>query len=161
MPTRRLTGIELDQASLSAPSTEIDHERQIAVRDLLAENSFAPVGIAHQGPYVLHLSGRDGRLVFEVRDEAGEGLAAHHLSLGPLRRTIKDYFLLFESYFDTLRSATPEKLETVDMARRAVHDEGATLLRDRLAGKIELDPVTSRRMFTLVCAVINRAGPRR
>ncbi|RFB04849.1 UPF0262 family protein [Parvularcula marina] len=157
---RHLASIQIDEASLAARGSEIDHERKVAMHDLLADNAFNPVGVEHGGPYALSLLERDGRLVFEIRSEDGEGLAAHHLSMSPFRRLIKDYFMLCETYYDAIRAAMPEKLETIDMARRAVHNEGTELLIKRLEGKIELDFETARRLFTLICSISLRAANR-
>lgn len=160
MPHPHLSAIHLSDQSFSSANTDIDHERKVAMHDILQENSFAPDGIAHEGPYVLFLHEREGRLVFDIRDEEGQELAAHHLSMSPFRRLIKDYFMLCETYYDAIRAAMPEKLETVDMARRAVHNEATELLIERLKGKITLDFDTARRLFTLVCSFSMRAAQR-
>lgn len=157
---RHLTSIVIDEASLASRGAEVEHERKVAMHDLLQDNAFNPVGVEHGGPYALTLLELNGRLVFEIRSEDGEGLAAHHLSMSPFRRLIKDYFLLCETYYDSIRAATPEKLETVDMARRAVHNEGTELLMKRLEGKIETDFDTARRLFTLICSISLRAAHR-
>ena len=158
MPEHRLARVEVDEGSLSPTSADIDHERQVAVRDLLADNSFRPCGVDQDGPYGLLLAQLEGRLVLTVTSGDGSEIAQHPLSLSPLRRTIKDYFLLCESYYDALRGASPEKLETIDMARRGVHDEGTEILVQRLTGKVVVDHATARRLFTLVCAFAMRAG---
>lgn len=158
MDTNRLSQVVLDDRSLGTVGGDIDHERKVAMHDLLQDNRFAPSGATVEGPYVLHLSERDGRLVFDIRTEAGEELVAHHLSLAPLRKTIKDYFLLCENYYDAIRAAQPEKLETIDMARRAVHNEGTETLMERLDGKIDIDFATARRIFTLICSLAMRLG---
>lgn len=157
---RHLASIHIDEDSLSSRGSEVDHERKVAMHDLLADNTFNPVGVEHGGPYALSLLERDGRLVFEIRSADGEELAAHHLSMTPFRRLIKDYFMLCETYYDAIRAAMPEKLETIDMARRAVHNEGTELLMARLEGKIELDFETARRLFTLICSISMRASNR-
>ena len=157
---RHLASVEIDEGSLASRGSEVDHERKVAMHDLLQDNSFNPVGVDHGGPYALSLLERDGRLVFDIRTEAGDELVAHHLSMSPFRRLIKDYFLLCETYYDAIRAAMPEKLETVDMARRAVHNEGTELLIQRLDGKIELDFETARRLFTLICSISIRAANR-
>ncbi|MEE4208102.1 MAG: UPF0262 family protein [Parvularcula sp.] len=153
-----LAAVTLDEKSLGTAPGDIDHERKVAMHDLLQENSFAPAGADRDGPYKLHLSERDGRLIFDIRDMEDEQLVAHHLSLAPLRKLIKDYFLLCENYYDAIRAAQPEKLETIDMARRAVHNEGTELLMSRLDGKIDIDFETARRIFTLVCSLAMRMG---
>ncbi|MCQ8186528.1 UPF0262 family protein [Parvularcula maris] len=155
---RHLGSLSLDEKSLGRGTTDIDHERKVAMHDLLQENSFAPAGATKDGPYALHLAEQDGRLIFDIRTMEGEELVAHHLSLAPLRKTIKDYFLLCESYYDAIRSAQPEKLETIDMARRAVHNEGTETLMARLDGKIDTDFETARRVFTLICSLAMRQG---
>jgi uncharacterized protein (UPF0262 family) len=158
MPDHRIARIDLDGASLTATTNDIDHERKVAVHDLLQENVFKPCEVEDEGPYALLLSEREGRLVFSVSSEGGAKLVEHHLSLSPLRKTIKDYFLLCETYYDAVRAAMPEKLETIDMARRAVHEEGTQTLIERLSGKIEVDHGTARRLFTLICSFAMRAG---
>ncbi|MEM1380245.1 MAG: UPF0262 family protein [Pseudomonadota bacterium] len=160
MDNKRLSKVELDERSLGAAKGDIDHERRVAMHDLLQENVFAPSGATVDGPYALYLSERDGRLIFDIRTESGDELVAHHLSLAPIRKTIKDYFLLCENYYDAIRSAQPEKLETIDMARRAVHNEGTELLIDRLKDKIDTDFDTARRIFTLICSLAMRMGRR-
>lgn len=160
MADPKLIRIDIDETSLASRGGDIDHERQVAMHDLLAENSFTPVGVDHDGPYGLRLSERDGRLVFDIQAETGETLLAHHLSMSPLRRLIKDYFMLCETYYDAIRAAMPEKLETIDMARRAVHNEGTEILKNRLEGKVEMDFDTARRLFTLICSINMRASNR-
>ena len=160
MDNKRLSKVELDARSLGTATGDIDHERKVAMHDLLQENVFAPAGATVDGPYALTISERDGRLIFDIRSEEGEELVAHHLSLAPIRKTIKDYFLLCENYYDAIRAAQPEKLETIDMARRAVHNEGTELLLGRLNGKIETDFDTARRIFTLICSLAMRMGRR-
>jgi uncharacterized protein (UPF0262 family) len=155
---RHLAALTLDEKSLGKGTSDIDHERKVAMHDLLQENSFAPAGATTDGPYALHLTEQDGRLVFEISTQSGEELVAHHLSLAPLKKTIKDYFLLCESYYDAIRTAQPEKLETIDLARRAVHNEGTETLMARLEGKIDTDFETARRVFTLICSLAMRQG---
>ncbi len=160
MADHRLIHIEIDERSLASSTSDIQYERKVAMRDLLAENTFRPVGVDHEGPFSLHLKERDGRLVFEITAEGTEGVVAHYLSMSSFRRLIKDYFMLCETYYDAIRAAMPEKLETVDMARRAVHNEGTEVLMDRLKGKIEVDFDTARRLFTLICSIALRASNR-
>ena len=143
----------IDEASLAALTRDQEHERQVAIFDLLEENSFAPDGGAG-GPYDLALSLMDGRLAFDV---SGEGYARRHLlSLTPFRGVIKDYFLICDSYYDAIRGASTQQIETLDMGRRGLHNEGSERLRERLAGKVALDHDTSRRLFTLICALYRR-----
>lgn len=149
----RLASVSLDPASLAAASAEIEHERQVAIYDLVEANSFRPEGAAG-GPYALKLGVHDSRLALEV---TGPGYArAHLLSLSPLRGVIRDYLMICESYYQAVRAASASQIEAVDMGRRGLHDEGAALLKERLAGKIEVDHETARRLFTLVCALCRR-----
>lgn len=147
----RIVRIELDERSLARATADIEHERKVAIYDLLEENRFEPVG-AGQGPFELHLSIVEQRLVFDVRSESGEKIGQVHLSMTPFRKIIKDYFMLCESYYDAIRNAAPAQIETVDMARRAMHNEGSEILCDRLKDKIRLDQNTARRLFTLICS---------
>ena len=159
MTDHRLIAIHVDEESLSPTTNDIDHERKVAVHDLLADNSFQPCDTDHPGPYALTVGERDGRLVLKIEGgEDGQEIAVHYLSLSPLRKTIKDYFLLCETYYDAVRAAMPEKLETIDMARRGVHEEGTEILTDRLKGKVEVDHTTARRLFTLICSFSMRTG---
>ncbi|MBI1330389.1 MAG: UPF0262 family protein [Alphaproteobacteria bacterium] len=144
-----LTAIELDEKSVGRRTREVEQERDIAIYDLLESNSFAPVG-SPGGPYRLILSIEENRLVFDVRLEDGSEHGKVMLSLTPFRRVVKDYFLVCESYFKAIRTAPPSQIETLDMARRGVHNEGSQLLSDRLSGKIEVDTDTARRLFTLI-----------
>ena len=149
-PTR-IVKITLDERSLARATADIEHERKVAIYDLLQDNSFNPVGV-EGGPFELALSIVERRLVFDVRREGGAALGQVHLSLTPLRKIIKDYFMLCESYYDAIRNAAPAQIETVDMARRAMHNEGAEVLVERLKDKIGLDQNTARRLFTLICS---------
>ena len=143
--------IDLDERSLAPATADIEHERKVAIYDLLEENVFKPVG-AGEGPFELYLSNVERRLVFDVRREGGAPLGQIHLSMTPFRKIIKDYFMLCESYYDAIRNAAPAQIETVDMARRAMHNEGSEILRERLRDKIALDENTARRLFTLICS---------
>jgi len=145
----RIAAIELDEASVVVPSREIEQEREIAIYDLLEGNRFEPIG-SPGGPYKLILSVSEGRLVFDIRLEDGAEHGRIMLSLTPLRRIIKDYFLVCESYFKAIRTAPPSQIEALDMGRRGLHDEGSKLLQERLEGKIGLDFNTARRLFTLI-----------
>ncbi|MEL7097325.1 MAG: UPF0262 family protein [Pseudomonadota bacterium] len=153
----RISHIALDDANLPPPTPEIEQERKVAVFDLLEDNSFAlparegrPVPA---GPYHLLLAIRDGRLVFDVRTEAEEKAAEFHLSLGPFRQVVKDYFQICKSYFDAVKNLPPSQIETIDMARRGIHNEGSRVLQERLEGKATVDDGTSRRLFTLICVL--------
>lgn len=147
----RLVKIELDERSLAPATADIEHERKVAVYDLLDENYFRPVG-AEDGPFELHLSYVERRLVFEIRREGGESVGRIHLSMTPFRKIIRDYFMLCESYYDAIRNAALAQIETMDMARRSLHNEGSDVLMERLTDKIELDQGTARRLFTLICS---------
>lgn len=148
----RLVAVTLDEHAIARTHAFIEAERAVAIDDLIAENSFLPAGRA-AGRFRLVLSVRDDRLVFDVRDDGDHGVAQHLLSMKPFARVVKDYFMVCESYFAAVRSAGPERIEAVDMGRRGIHDEGAELLRERLAGKIDFDHKTARRLFTLLCAL--------
>jgi uncharacterized protein (UPF0262 family) len=149
---KRLVKVTLDEESIGRSSREIEHERAVAIYDLLEENSFYPVG--HEGgPYALQLSIADNRLVFDVKLADGAPVVAHHLSLSPLRRIVKDYFLICESYYAAIRTSSPSQIEAIDMGRRGLHNEGSELLMQRLDGKIAIDVDTARRLFTLICVL--------
>jgi uncharacterized protein (UPF0262 family) len=146
---QRLVAVTLDEASIGRSGPDIEHERAIAIYDLLEANTFAPVG-DDRGPYVLHLSITGHRLVFAIRRPDGEDVVAHLLSLSPLRRVVKDYFMICDSYYAAIRTATPDRIEALDMGRRGLHDEGSQLLMERLKDKVVLDFETARRLFTLM-----------
>ncbi|MBT8471558.1 MAG: UPF0262 family protein [Marinicaulis sp.] len=147
----RIIKIDLDERSLAPATADIEHERKVAIYDLLDENYFCPNG-AGEGPFELALSNVERRLVFDVKREGGEQLGQVHLSMTPFRKIIKDYFMLCESYYEAIRNAAPAQIETMDMARRAMHNEGSEILQERLTDKIELDQNTARRLFTLICS---------
>jgi uncharacterized protein (UPF0262 family) len=147
----RLSDVTLDE-SIGRSTPDVEHERAVAIFDLLEENSFAPEGHSG-GPYHLKLSLIDKKLVFSIMTEGGEVVATHILSLTPFRRIIKDYFMICESYYQAIRSSTPSQIEAIDMGRRGIHNEGSQTLEDRLKGKITLDFDTARRLFTLVCVL--------
>lgn len=153
----RLCHIEIDDAGLAPPTPEIEQERRVAIFDLLEDNSFtlpAREGrAARPGPYRLHLAIREGRLVFAIAAEAGDKVAEFHLSLGPFRQVVKDYFQICESYFEAVKRLPPSQIEAIDMARRGIHNEGARVLIERLEGKAEVDVDTARRLFTLICVL--------
>ncbi len=153
----RLCHIEIDEKGLVRPTPEIEQERRVAVYDLLEDNTFAlpprPDREALTGPYRLHLGIRDGRLVFDIATEEGTKAAEFHLSLGPFRQVVKDYFQICESYFDAVKRLPPSQIEAIDMARRGIHNEGAAILRERLEGKAVVDTDTARRLFTLLCVL--------
>jgi len=153
----RIVPIEIDDSALPPPTPEIEQERRVAVLDQLEDNSFAiPVRDgrdAPSGPYRLMLAIRDRRLVFDVQTEKEDPAAEFHLSLGPFRQVVKDYFQICESYFDAVKKLPPGQIEAIDMARRGIHNEGARILAERLEGKVETDHDTARRLFTVVCAL--------
>ncbi len=153
----RIFDIALDDAGLPPPTPEIEQERKVAIFDLLEDNSFAlpardgrPVP---DGPYRLKLAIREKRLVFDVETETAEKAGEFHLSLGPFRQVVKDYFQICESYFEAVKTLPPSQIETIDMARRGIHNEGSRVLQERLDGKVEVDSETARRLFTLICVL--------
>lgn len=155
--TNRICHIEIDDSGLAPPTPAIEQERRVAIFDLLEENSFAlpprDGRVMPQGPYRLSLARRDGRLVFDMATEAREKVGEFHLSLGPFRQVIKDYFQICESYFDAVKRLPPSQIEAIDMARRGIHNEGASILQERLEGKAAVDTDTARRLFTLICVL--------
>ena len=148
----RLASITLDEQSVVHRSRAIEQEREVAIYDLLEKNSFRLEG-SEGGPYHLVLGLEENRLVWEVSKEDGSPHGKVHLSLTPLRKVVKDYFLICESYYKAIRTAPPHQIEALDMARRTLHDEGARELQHRLEGKVEIDFDTARRLFTLVCVL--------
>jgi uncharacterized protein (UPF0262 family) len=149
---RRLISIDLDGASLGAATPDAEHERRIAIYDLLEANEFA-LDDDDNGPYALKISVNDQHLLFEVSTQTGDAAKAIALSLTPFRRVIKDYFLVCNSYYDAIRNATTAQIEAIDMGRRGLHNEGAQLLEERLSGRVKVDADTARRLFTLICAL--------
>jgi uncharacterized protein (UPF0262 family) len=148
---QRIVKVTLDERTVVRRSREVEHEREVAIYDLIEDNRFAPVG-DHNGPYSLALAIVENRLVFDIH--SGEGpLRKVSLALGPFRRVVKDYFTVCESYYAAIRRASPSQIEAIDMGRRSLHNEGAELLRERLAGKIDIDANTARRLFTLICVL--------
>jgi uncharacterized protein (UPF0262 family) len=156
MADPRIIDIALDDKTIVWRNADVEQERRIAIYDLIEDNSFAPVRVhedGYAGPYKVFLSVREGRLVIELRRADDSPLEAIILGLASFRRPIKDYFAIFESYVQAIRQATPAQIETVDMARRAVHNEGAELLMAKLDGKVTVDFDTARRLFTLICVL--------
>ncbi len=148
----RLVAVTLDEGSIGRTNAEVEHEREVAIFDLLERNAFALEG--HDGgPYTLHLSLADNRLVFIVSDTERAPIQHVMLSLSPFRRLVKDYFLVCESYYQAIKTQPASKIEAIDMGRRGIHDEGSQLLLERLKGKIAVDIATARRLFTLLCAL--------
>lgn len=156
--TARLCRIEIDDSALPTPSAELEQERRVAIFDLLEDNSFELPGREGQpapvGPYALLLAVRERRLVFDISTGPGDRVAEFHLSLGPFRQTVKDYFQICASYFEAVKRLPPSQIEAIDMARRGIHNEGARTLQDRLDGKAKIDIDTARRLFTLICALV-------
>jgi len=151
-PRARLIDLTLDEKTVVRRSPDVEHERKIAIFDLLEENYFEPEGV-DGGPFHLHLSIEENRLAFDIRDETDEPIGKIILSLTPFRRLVKDYFLICESYYDAIRNSTPSQIEAIDMGRRGLHNEGSEKLQERLKGKINVDFDTARRLFTLICVL--------
>lgn len=153
----RIIHIDLDDSGLPVPTAEIEQERKVAMFDLLEENSFAlPTRDDREvpaGPFRLGLSIKERRLVFDLQGEDESAAGEFHLSLGPFRQVVKDYFQICESYFDAVKNMPPSQIETIDMARRGIHNEGARVLQERLEGKANVDIDTARRLFTLICVL--------
>lgn len=148
----RLSDVELDD-SIGRSTPDIEHERAVAIFDLVENNRFHPVADDGCGPYRLKLAIVQSRLVLDISRDDGDAVVKHILSLTPFRRIVKDYFLICESYYAAIRNATPSQIEAIDMGRRGLHNEGSQTLMDRLAGKVELDFDTARRLFTLICVL--------
>ena len=152
MSSQRIGNITLDERTVVRRSPDVEHERTVAIYDLLKENHFALVG-GFEGPYSVRLGIEGGELVFDVEDMGGRPLSRVELLLAPFRRIIKDYFLICDSYYDAIKTATSAKIEAIDMGRRGLHDEAAELLQDRLRDSVDLDLDTARRLFTLICVL--------
>ena len=150
--TQRIMNVTLDENSIERRNADIEHERAVAIYDLLENNFFAPAGIG-DGPYSLHIGIEEDRLIFDIRDAAETPLDKVALALRLFRQIVKDYFLLCESYYSAIKTASPSRIEALDMNRRGLHDEGSELLRERLKGKIDVDFDTARRLFTLICVL--------
>ena len=153
---QRIVNIFLDEKSLVRRAAHVEHERKVAVYDLLEDNHFAPVG-DDRGPYTLHLGIENNRLVFDIRTEGGDKLDRFTLPLNSFRKIVKDYFMVCESYLEAIKTAPPSRIEALDMGRRGLHNEGSDILRDRLEGKVDIDKRTARRLFTLICVLHIRA----
>jgi len=148
---RRIVSVSLDERTVVRRSPEVEHERAVAIFDLIEENSFYLID--REGPYSLHLSIEENRLVIDVRLADETPLQKVMISLNPFRRVVKDYFTVCESYYEAIKRASPSQIEAIDMGRRSLHNEGSELLRERLSGKIEMDDNTARRLFTLICVL--------
>jgi uncharacterized protein (UPF0262 family) len=156
MADPRIIDIKLDEQTIVWRSADIEQERRIAIFDIIEENYFAPARIpddGYAGPYRIVLRSEEGRLVFQVNRENDAELGSVILGVGRFRRIIKDYFAICDSYYDAIKSATPQAIETIDMARRGVHNDGAEMLKERLTNKIDIDFPTARRLFTLICVL--------
>jgi uncharacterized protein (UPF0262 family) len=158
-PEHRITAITLDEATIFARNADIESERAVALHDLVEENEFRPLwsmARGHQGPWALHLSVIDGKLAVQVFDQAGQDAGTVGLGMARLRRVIREYFAICDSYYKALRKATASEIETLDMARRAIHDRGTRHLLSIIEGKIVTDFNTARRLFTLICVLHTR-----
>ena len=149
---QRIAKITLDEHTVVRRSSDVDHERAVAISDLLVENSFVPTA-SLAGPFHLHLSATENRLLLDIRDTAEKTLEQVVLPLSPFRKIVKDYFMICGSYYNAVREASPSKIEAIDMGRRALHDEGGEKLRERLAERVDVDLNTARRLFTLLCVL--------
>jgi uncharacterized protein (UPF0262 family) len=152
MSTQRIVKIDLDERSVVRRNADIEHERAVAIFDLLEENRFVPTA-GHEGPFHLQIGLEEGRLVVEIRDTGGRQLDRFAVTLQPFRGIMRDYFLICESYYSAIRTASPSKIEAIDVGRRSLHNEGSELLRDQLASKADIDLDTARRLFTLLCVL--------
>lgn len=148
----RLVAVVLDESSIGRSNPDVEHERSIAIYDLIEENSFEPLGDG-KGPYALKIGLAEQRLVFEITTQGGESVATHMLSLTPLRKVVKDYFMICDSYYAAIKTESPARIEALDMGRRGLHNEGSSILTERLKDKINVDFDTARRLFTLICAL--------
>ena len=149
---QRLAAVTLDERTVVRRSAVIENERAAAIADLLRQNQFAPAS-GRPGPFHLHLAVEENRLQMEIRGEADESTETISLPLAPFRRTVKDYFLVCESYYEAIQRANLTQVEAIDVGRRSLHDEGSSLLIERLAGKVAIDHDTGRRLFTLICVL--------
>ena len=150
--TQRIAHIQLDERSVVRHSPQVDHERKVAIFDLLEENQFDPVDVP-QGPYALILSIVDNRLLFDVRTDTDSPLVEFALPIAVFRRIVKDYFMICDSYYEAIKTSSPSQIEAIDMGRRGLHNEGAAILQDRLKEKVVVDENTARRLFTLICVL--------
>jgi uncharacterized protein (UPF0262 family) len=148
----RLAGVVLDEATIPRGAADVDHERAVAIFDLIEENAFAVPG-RDDGPYTLMISQEESKLTFDVKAAGGEPAASIVVSVTPFRPLLKDYFLVCETYYSAIRTASPRQIEAIDRQRTALHNEGAELMAQRLAGKVEIDQATARRLFALVSAL--------
>jgi|TARA_B110000261_G_scaffold137321_1_gene155697 uncharacterized protein (UPF0262 family) len=152
MENQRIAHMALDEKTNARCSPQVEHERKVAIYDLLEENFFSPIG-GQLGPFHLHLSNVEGRLIFDVRDANDADLLSVRVPAKSFRRIIRDYFMVCETYFEAIKTKTPSQIETIDMGRRGLHNEGAEVLKERLAEHVEVDHHTARRLFTLICVL--------
>ena len=152
MENQRIAHMALDEKTNARCSPQVEHERKVAIYDLLEENFFSPIG-GQLGPFHLHLSNVEGRLIFDVRDANDADLLSVRVPAKSFRRIIRDYFMVCETYFEAIKTKTPSQIETIDMGRRGLHNEGAEVLKERLAEHVEVDHQTARRLFTLICVL--------
>jgi uncharacterized protein (UPF0262 family) len=156
MSEHRITKVELDEATILRRNADIEQERRVAIFDLIEDNEFRPMrdfGDGYAGPFHLKISVEEGRLILDIRRSDDTPFETLVLGLGRFRRVVKDYFAICDSYYQAIRKASAAEIETIDMARRGVHNEAAELLMERLEGKIEVDFATARRLFTLICVL--------
>jgi uncharacterized protein (UPF0262 family) len=152
----RLVKLELDEINAPRRSAEAEHERAIAIYDLLDDNQFALLDVSGQalsGPFHLYLRAEGRHIRFDVRDGEDRELGQFYMALGPLRRVMRDYFQVCDSYYEAIRTKSPSQIQAIDMGRRALHNEGSEILQSRLNGKVETDDLTARRLFTLICVL--------
>lgn len=152
MENQHIAHIALDEITTARRSPQVEHERKVAIYDLLEENFFSPI-TGQLGPFNLHLSNVEGRLIFDVREVNDTELLRISVPAKSFRRIIRDYFMVCETYFEAIKTKTPSQIETIDMGRRGLHNEGAEVLKERLAGHVEVDHHTARRLFTLICVL--------
>ncbi len=151
--THRIVQIELDEKSVVSRSPQVEHERKVAIYDLLEDNSFRPLEIDHAGPYALRLSIQENRLVFDIDDVDKNHLVKITLPVSVLKRVVRDYFMICDSYFKAIKTLSPSQIEAIDMGRRGLHNEGAEILRTRLEDRVDMNLRTARRLFTLICVL--------
>jgi len=150
--TSRIQNIFLDERTVVNRTPQVEHERKVAIFDLLEDNSFA-LANGPAGPYVLHLSIEENRLAFDVRDVNDKPLKRFMLALSPFRSIVREYLMVCDSYYTAIKTASPSQIEAIDMGRRGLHNDGSEVLEERLKHKVELDHTTARRLFTLVCVL--------
>lgn len=153
MSDHRIVGVELDERTVIWRNADVEQERRVAIFDLLEGNMFRPLEIDGEGPWRLFLRVEDGRLAMDVTQDCGDASGSVLLGLAPFRRTVREYFAICDSYYKAIRSAAPSAIETIDMARRGIHNDAARLLMERLEGRVEMDFDTARRLFTLICVL--------